>query len=1113
MRLHCACRIGLPGLAALVALNLPTAAAADPTPEGIEFFEKKIRPVLVDTCFRCHGTGKKLKGGLRLTSRNGLLTGGDTGPAIIPGQPAKSLLVKAIGYKDPDLRMPPKSKMADDQIAHFIKWIEMGAPWPKDESKAAASGVKPFDLKERAKHWAFQPLRKVVPPAVKTKDWARSPIDTFVLAGLEAHGLTPAPPANKRTLLRRVTFDLIGLPPTPAEIDAFLADDSPRAFAKVVDRLLASPHYGERWGRHWLDLVRFAETAGHEFDFELPDAYAYRDYIIRAFNSDLPYDQFVVEHIAGDLLTTPRRHPAERWNESIIGTGFWFLGESKHSPVDIRGDAADRTDNQIDVLTKTFLGLTVSCARCHDHKFDAISTRDYYALAGYLRSSRFQRAYIDAPERTKETIDRLRDLQARARKTAIVVTARTRKEQAEQLAAYLLAARRTERSKVLAKVPHLDGDSLARFRKAYNKAGSRNPVAPLFVWRELADPPANTSDRPFTARRRDLLKRLRSQARTAAQNNTRPIFFADFKDTAYKDWFVTGDAFGTGPSRSGDVVLGADRRSPVRRVLPAGLAHSGLVSGRLQGLLRSKTFTIGKKQIWYRLGGSGGQVNLIIDGFQQIRDPIYGGLTFGVRSGDRMEWHVQDVSMWIGHRAYIEIIDQGAGHVAVEQVLFANDWQPAAGPNSLLVRMMDDARLTSAEALAGKYQKLFLDLLDQWQAGKLAAQEDAGDRIALLNWLLESAAFAALPSPRADRPTGDGSKVVDLLARCRQLEDGLDEPKKAMAMADGTGENEHVFIRGSHKNLGPEVPRRFLEAIGGGKQPAPAVGSGRLALARRLVDPGNPLPPRVLVNRLWQHHFGEGIVRSPDNFGVLGERPTHPELLDFLAGEFVRRGWSIKKMHRLLLLSSTYQMASRTNAHADRIDPQNKGWHRMPVRRLEAEAIRDAILAVAGRLDQKLYGPSVAPYLTPFMIGRGRPDHSGPLDGAGRRSIYLGVRRNFLTPMFLAFDYPIPFTTMGKRSVSNVPAQALTLMNNPFVVQQAERWAGRVLAEPGRTDKERIMRMYVMAFGRPPLATELDEALTFLVEQGKEYGRADDPRAWADLCHVLLNVKEFIFIN
>jgi mono/diheme cytochrome c family protein len=373
---------------ALVLASLGVAGQARATdPAQLEFFEKKIRPVLVENCYSCHSRPKKPKANLLLDSRPGLLKGGDSGPAFVAGKPEESRLVRAIRYDDPELRMPPRKKLGEEQIADLTAWIKLGAPWPTEGRAAPVrAGKDEFDLKERSKFWSLQPLRTDLPPAVRQCEWLQSPIDAFVLARLEAAGLPPAAPADKRALIRRVTCDLTGLPPTPAEIDAFLADNDPDAYERIVDRLLASPAYGERWARHWLDLVRYAETCGHEFDFDLPDAYRYRDYVIRAFNADLPYDQFVMEHVAGDLLPRPRRHPVDSCNESIIATGFWFLGEAKHSPVDVRADEADRIDNQIDVFSKAFLGLTVACARCHDHKFDAVSTRDYYALCGYLQS-------------------------------------------------------------------------------------------------------------------------------------------------------------------------------------------------------------------------------------------------------------------------------------------------------------------------------------------------------------------------------------------------------------------------------------------------------------------------------------------------------------------------------------------------------------------------------------------------------------------------------------------------------------------------------------------------------------------------------------------------------
>jgi hypothetical protein len=945
----------------------PQAAATDPTPEGVEFFEKKIRPLLVENCHECHSAAHKVRGKLLLDSRVGALKGGETAPAVVPGEPEKSLLLKAVGYEDPDLRMPPRGKLTQQQIADLAAWVKMGAPWPEGGGPAVVA--KTFDLKERAKHWSLQPIRKPPLPAVSNPGWCRSPVDFFVLAKLEAAGFKPAPPTDKRTLLRRVTFDLTGLPPTAAEIDAFLADDSPDAYARVVDRLLASPRYGERWARHWLDLVRYAETQGHEFDFELPEAYLYRDYVVRALNADLPFDQFVLEHIAGDLLPEPRRHPSERFNDSILATGFWYLGEAKHSPVDVRADQADHLDNQIDVFCKTFLGLTVACARCHDHKFDAISTRDYYALAGFLQSARQQRAFIDDPAPVRATVKRLRAIQAE--------------------------------------------------------------VAGLLGLNGLP---------------KDSSQAIPAQAVPANQ-----VVFADFRKEGYEKWFVSGEAFGDGPSRPGALMLQADAKRPVKSVVAPGIAHSGLVTGKLQGVLRSQTFAIDKSKIHFRTLGAKGQIHLIIDGYQLLREPIYGGLLIQVDKAEQLQWRSINVAMWKGHRAYIEIVDEGSGYIGVEQIIFSDDGPPPT--------------------------------------------KDAGTQ----------------PGPAAR--DADVPRLAALLKEYQKIEASLSVPRRALAMEEGTPVDERVFIRGSHKNLGDEVPRRFLEVFDSASTPARGAREpARLHLARQLVDPSNPLLTRVLVNRLWKHHFGEGLVRTPDDFGRLGQLPTHPELLDWLATRFVADGWSLKKMHRLLVLSSAYRMASRADAEADKSDPENKLLHKMPVRRLEAECIRDAMLAVSGRLDLKMYGPGVLPYLTPFMAGRGRPGASGPLDGDGRRSIYLNVRRNFLNPMFIAFDYPTPFTTIGKRGVSNVPAQALTLLNNPFVLDQAKVWGKRVGAEKGLSVPERIGKMFEAALARPPSPQELAQVQAFVDEQVRQFGAVDDPRVWAELGHVLFNVKEFIFV-
>ena len=388
-------RFGILAASFLVATSSGWADESSATPAQLEYFERHVRPILVEKCQSCHGVEKQ-KGGLRLDSRTALLAGGDTGPAIEPGDPESSILVDAIRYGRDSYQMPPSGKLPEGTIARIAEWVAAGAAWPNEPDIAATGAAPPaFDLAERAEHWAYQPLQVADPPAVQNESWPRQTIDRFVLARLEANDLHPAAEVERDAWLRRVTFDLTGLPPTREELQHFLADDSTEAFERIVERLLASPHYGERWGRHWLDLVRYAETLGHEFDYELFNAWRYRDYVIRAFNADVPYDQFLLEHVAGDLLDQPRRNPATGENESILGTGFFWLCEGKHSPVDLRQTEAERVENQIDVFGKTFLGLTIACARCHDHKFDAITTKDYYALAGYLKSSRYQQAFLD----------------------------------------------------------------------------------------------------------------------------------------------------------------------------------------------------------------------------------------------------------------------------------------------------------------------------------------------------------------------------------------------------------------------------------------------------------------------------------------------------------------------------------------------------------------------------------------------------------------------------------------------------------------------------------------------------------------------------------------------
>ena len=1121
------CPVGLIActFAGFITAGAALAPAADPSAEDLEFFEKEVRPVLVQSCQKCHGD-RKQEGGLRLDSRASLLKGGDSGPAVETGKPDESLLVEAIEYAG-DIKMPPKGKLPDEQIAVLTAWVKRGAPWPHDQIQVGKLGE--FNLAARkAKQWVFQPLRPATPPAVKNTVWPRSAIDQFILSQLEGLDLAPAAPTDKPTLLRRVTFDLAGLPPTAAEMSAFLADDSAQAFERVVDRLLDSPHYGERWARHWLDLVRFAETCGHEFDFELPYAFEYRDYVIRAMNADVPYNQFVMEHVAGDLLPDPRLNPTDRFNESVIGTGFWHLGEATHSPVDVRADEATRIDNQIDVFGKAFLGQTLACARCHDHKFDAISTNDYYAISGYLQSSRFTVACLDAPDEKLAVIQQLDDLRREEGKLLGAVAAEAGRASGMRVSQHLLAvlaALRPDFGVVLdslesrinaaAKKHNVESADLARWVAYLQDAALKNAADPFHLWALLAGRPGKLTAADVAAFVREQIAAERIAAERAASEVQQFQVFEDFSTADFAGWFVEGEAFGQGPANLPSGLPGGAFFTGLQGLATGRAAHSGLLSGRLEGVLRSRTFTIEKNHVLYHMAGAGAKINLIVDSLRLIQNPIYGGLTIALDSPETMKWHVQDVSKWIGHNAYIELIDPGDGFLAIDQILFSDGGNPVESANPISRVVLEDRDLDSPEKIAHAYEKLVARAIEHWGDAKPQAttrRELAAQSTILNFWAANKIAGTIAPTLAVSRPSIQ--KQLSEIAQSKQrLDSAIHYSRRAMAMTEGTPEDDRVHVRGSPHKFSDVVPRRLLEAMAGPEQPAPAQGSGRLELARRLVDPGNPVLVRVLVNRIWKHHFGEGLVRTPDDFGNMGQLPTHPELLDFLSRQFVNRGWSIKKLHRLLLLSSTYQMSSlAADSRAEEVDPQNKSWHRMPLRRLEGETIRDAILAVSGRLDRKMFGHGVPPYLTAFMVGRGRPAVSGPLDGDGRRTVYLNVRRNFLSPLLLAFDYPIPFSTIGRRSVSNVPSQALSLMNNPFVLEQAEVWARRVVGEFSEP-KDRIRAMYLSAFSRAPTEAELHDALAFLADQSQQYPPGESTRPWADLAHVLFNVKEFIFVE
>lgn len=1002
----------LVAVAMLGSIGADSSCAEEPaSAAGIEFFEKKVRPLLAEHCYSCHSVrSKKLKAGLFVDSRQGLLEGGDSGPAIEPKDVDGSLLIEAVRYES--FEMPPKGKLPQDQIEILERWVEMGAPWPEEAVAVGNAGVETFDIAERRDtHWVWQPIRSPDPPYVNDQAWPLQELDHFILARLEQAGLKPAGEANRTAILRRLYFDLTGLPPTADQVDEFLQDQRPNAIERLVDRLLDSQHFGERWGRHWLDLVRYAESRGHEFDDDAMNAFQYRDYVIRAFNQDVPYDQFVREHIAGDLLDEPRLHPSDGANESVLGTGFWFLGEWVHSPVDIRKDETDRFDNMTDVMSKTFLGVTVACARCHDHKFDAISSADYYALTGFLQSSDYRQVRFQSIEQNRNLARQLAEVDASFRQ-------------------------------------QIDEAIGRPYSPAEADTKAKIDAALAFDYADIT--PADYLQDGYLFGNRP---RLAGQAYLAEIDGTAQLKFAG-RSAAVSDSFWDGLQ---------SVSLGGPKsRSSVSK-LPR--------SGRT---LRTPTFELSSGDVVCRVRGSG-HVVACVDSHRLVAGPLHGATVKPIKADQN--WVRLNLNRYVGHRLHLEFTPDANAQLEVSLVL--------QGASKDLLRELEE-REAAGEAAVAKWSDETTELL----AG------DA-DRKAQVDKLVESW-------------SGQRQQLRKQIKSTSQL---------AMAMMDGTGEDDHLLIRGSSSNPGKLVPRRFLSAVSGETPMSIPQGSGRLQLAQEINDPANPLTSRVIVNRIWHHLMGGGIVPTTDDFGVLGLPPTHPELLDHLASWFLEDGRSIKRMIRYIVLSRTYQMSSELDLAAAEADPKNQLWHYRPPKRLEGEAIRDALLAISGRLDKTMHGPSVPIHLTPFMDGRGRPGKSGPLDGAGRRSIYIAVRRNFLSPFMLTFDSPVPFSTMGRRNVSNVPAQALILMNDPFVAEQTKLWARRaeqvVPANAGSTAIEaRIDWMYVVGLARHPSEQEMQLTLGYLTEQADQRGvELTDPSLWDDLAHALVNTKEFIFLR
>ncbi len=777
---------------------------ADRERAGTDFFEKRIHPVLVERCYTCHSAqARKLKGNLLLDTRAGVLKGGDLGASIVPGDPDKSLLVKAVRYTDNDLKMPPKKPLKPEEIADFEAWVKMGAPDPRGADAAAPAKPK-IDFARARGLWPFRPVEDPPLPAVSRTDWPANAVDRFVLAALEKRGLAPVADADRVTLLRRVTFDLTGLPPTPEEMGAFLDDRSTGAYARAVDRLLASPRYGERWGRHWMDVIRYADTAGDNSDYPIPQMHRYRDYIIKAFNEDKPFDLFIREQVAGDLL--PAKDEARR-REHLIATGYLANAKRFGSRVDDYPWHLTVEDT-IENVGRAFLGLSTGCARCHDHKFDPISQDDYYALYGIFQSTRYPWPGIELLKIQKDFVPLV---------PADQVEAMT-KPVREKAAALAAEAKRVEAEK----------------------------------------------------------KRIDAQA---------------------------------------DAAVGTD----------------------------------------------------------------------------------------------------------------------------------DEADAKAAAAAAKK----------------------------------------ALDKAKKEIET-HGKKPLPY------------ETAYAVAEAKKTG-NAKVQMKGIPERTAHEVPRRFLEVMGGQRVPDGLQGSGRLQLAEWLSDPANPLTARVLVNRLWLHHFGRGIVPTPNDFGKQGKPPTHPELLDWLARRFIESGWSIKAMHRLLVHSRAYRLSTRSHAGNEKSDPSNDWLWRAHRRRLDAESIRDALLAVSGTLDLSPAGPHPFPAMAAWDFTQHKPfkavyDHN-------RRSVFLMTQRVMKHPFLGIFDGADTNASAALRMNTTTTLQALYFLNDAFFHEKAAAFATRVRAERP-DDDARIDRAYRLAYGRPPSASERAAGRDYLGKMG-----------WESYARVLLRASEFIYVN
>lgn len=1052
------------GTFAVITSGLLSAAPA-PTPAALDFFETKIRPVLAQDCYECHRTGGKKKAGLALDHRQALLTGGDSGPAIVPGDPAASLLLQAIRHDSDDLAMPKAgAKLEPGVIADFEQWIRLGAPDPRDTPPSDAQVAADTDwdavLRRRKTWWSFQPLAR---PDLGRLPAGAHPVDHLLAAKLRDAGLTRAPQADRTTLIRRLSFALHGLPPTPEEVAAFTTDPRQGAYAALVDTFLSSPRYGERWTRHWMDWVRYADSHGSEGDAPIPNAWRYRDYLIRALNADVPYPQLVREHLAGDLLPQPRLNPALGLNESALGTAQLRMVLHGFAPTDALEELVRFTDDQINVVSKTFLGLTVSCARCHHHKFDPVSQQDFTGWYGIFTSTSPAQITVDAPDPTEPP----RRAELAATKTALRrALAAAWSEDAATLPGRF-ATPTPDLGKLIAAAK--DPSSLLHpwFAAAKSAAATDVVAGVLAAWRTHQSAAVTARDRAYPKR----------------WDMTRAADFAA--------WRHDGNG-AAAPVAAGEFAVAAEGDRVVAGIYPAGV-YSHLTSTKDRAVLLSPRFDLdGKYDLWFRLTGEGGAYARFVVQNYPREGSVYPVLKL---VGAPRQWQKLALEYWEGDRIHVEVTTAADQPVLADPkavrswfglsdvvVTRTGDTPPVDGWEftTPVLAAVGDRPVHNLEELAAAYATAAATSVAAW-----AENRATDDQAMFLDQLLR----AGLLRNQAD----ELANVRPLVARYRATEAAVRVPTRAPGVIETGPVDAPLFARGNHKQPGAPVPRHFLDAFNG--TPYRTADSGRLALAEDLARPGQPLAARVIVNRVWHHLFGRGLVATPDNFGRMGQPPSHPELLDFLAAWFVDHGSSIKALIRFIVTTETWRAASDAPPGAREKDPDNVLLSHAPVRRLEAEAIRDALLSVAGDLQ-----------LTPA--------DGPPVTGeVPRRSVFLRVKRNDLDPFLAAFDAPVPAGPVGRRDVTNVPGQSLTLLNSPFVRERAAHWAQRL--EAAESDDARVAAMYRGAFGREPTSEERRQALAFVARMQAERTAADpkSPLPWAELGHALFNLKEFIFLR